>query len=35
MLNMNLFEELGIEADPVYKKIANLHTGDAIEIDGI
>ena len=35
MLNMNLFEELGVEADPVYQKIANLQTGDFIEIDGI
>lgn len=35
MLNMNLFEELGIESDPVYQKIANLQTGDVIEIDGI
>ena len=35
MLNINLFEELGIELDPIYQKIANLQTGDAIEIDGI
>lgn len=35
MLNINLFEELGIESDPIYQKIANLQTGDAIEIDGI
>lgn len=35
MQNMNLFEVLGVEADPVYQKIANLQSGDAIEIDGI
>ena len=35
MLNMNLFEELGVESDPVYQKIANLQNGDVIEIDGI
>lgn len=35
MQNMNLFEVLGVEADPVYQKIANLQLGDAIEIDGI
>ena len=35
MQNINLFEELGIESDPIYQKIANLQTGDVIEIDGI
>ena len=35
MLNINLFEELGIELDPIYQKIATLQTGDTIEIDGI
>ena len=35
MENMNLFEVLGVEADPVYRKIANLQSGYAIEIDGI
>lgn len=35
MQNINLFEELGVESDPVYQSIANLQTGDAIEIDGI
>ncbi|MER2121835.1 MAG: hypothetical protein ABS935_16320 [Solibacillus sp.] len=35
MLNMNLFEELGVESDPVYQKMENLQIGEAIEIDGI
>lgn len=35
MQNINLFEELGVESDPIYQKIANLQTGEAIEIDGI
>lgn len=35
MQNINLFEELGVESDPIYQKIASLQTGDAIEIDGI
>lgn len=35
MQNINLFEELGVESDPVYQSIANLQTGDAIKIDGI
>lgn len=35
MLNINLFEELGVESDPIYQKMANLQIGEAIEIDGI
>ena len=35
MQNINLFEVIGVESDPVYKKVASLQVGDVIEIDGI
>lgn len=35
MQNTNLFEFIGVEADPVHQKLAQLQAGESFVIDGI
>ncbi|MER2126320.1 hypothetical protein [Solibacillus sp.] len=35
MQNTNLFEFIGVEADPVYKQLEQLQKGESFMIDGI
>ena len=34
-MNMNLFEFVGVDSDPVYQAVSNLQTGEVFEIDNI
>lgn len=34
-MNMNLFEFVGVESDPVYQAVSTLQAGEALEIDSI